>query len=353
MSQSPRWKQRPPGSTWGDFGPDDQCGRMNLLTPEKVVQGIREVREGITFNLSLPLDFPGGNVLNPRRLPPVLRPTLRNGQANMNYQLRCDNAACTDVISDDLVVMHLQYSTQWDSLAHVGSLFDTQGTGEPQPVYYNGFRAGVDVVGPESAGGAGIFDFAKVPRESTSGARKLGIENMSERCVQGRAVMIDLHAHVGRERVLVDYDMLQDILKKDQVSVENGDMVCLHTGFAQMILEMNREPDAHRLENSCAVLEGRDQRLLDWITESGLVALIADNYAVEAHPASSQPGCCAALPLHEHCLFKLGVHLGEIWHLTPLAEWLRAHRRNRFLLTAPPLRLPGAVGSPATPVATV
>jgi hypothetical protein len=47
------------------------------------------------------------------------------------------------------------------------------------------------------------------------------------------------------------------------------------------------------------------------------------------------------------------VHLGEIWHLTPLADWLRSHGRNRFLLTAPPLRLPGAVGSPATPVATV
>jgi hypothetical protein len=42
-----------------------------------------------------------------------------------------------------------------------------------------------------------------------------------------------------------------------------------------------------------------------------------------------------------------------MWHLTPLAAWLRAHKRNRFLLTAPPLRLPGAVGSPATPVATV
>lgn len=36
---NPRWKQRPPGSTWGDFGPDDQYGRMNLLTPEKVKQG--------------------------------------------------------------------------------------------------------------------------------------------------------------------------------------------------------------------------------------------------------------------------------------------------------------------------
>jgi hypothetical protein len=127
MQEQTRWKRRPEGSTWGDFGPDDQCGRMNLLTPEKVLQGMREVREGITFNLSLPLDFPGGNVLNPRRLPPVLRPTLRNGKSNMNYQLRCDNAACTDVISDDLVVMHLQYSTQWDSLAHVGSVFDAQG----------------------------------------------------------------------------------------------------------------------------------------------------------------------------------------------------------------------------------
>jgi kynurenine formamidase len=326
---------------------------MNLLTPEKVLQGIREVREGLSFNLSLPLDFPGGNALNPRRLPPVLRPTLRNGKANMNYQLRCDDPNCTDVISDDLVIMHLQYSTQWDSLAHVGSVFDVQDDGQLQAVYYNGFRAGVDVEGPDSAAGAGIFDFAKVPRESTSRAKKLGIENMSARCVQGRAVMIDLHAHVGRARALVDHDMLQDILKKDGVTVEPGDMVCLHTGFAQMILEMNRQPDPHALESSCAVLEGRDPRLLQWITDTGLIALIADNYAVEAHPPSSHPGTCAFLPLHEHCLFKLGVHLGEIWHLTPLADWLRAHDRNRFLLTAPPLRLPGAVGSPATPIATV
>ena len=59
------------------------------------------------------------------------------------------------------------------------------------------------------------------------------------------------------------------------------------------------------------------------------------------------------LPLHEHCLFKNGIPLGELWYLTELASWLRAHRRTRFLLTAPPLRLPGAVGSPATPIATV
>lgn len=108
MNSSNRWNKRPEGSTWGDFGPDDQCGRMNLLTPEKVKQGIAEVQHGLSFNLSLPLDFPGGNVLNPRRMPPVLRPTLRGDKPNMNYQLWCDDPLCTDVVCDDLVVMHLQ-----------------------------------------------------------------------------------------------------------------------------------------------------------------------------------------------------------------------------------------------------
>ncbi len=354
MSSTPRWKQRPEGSNWGDFGPDDQAGRMNLLTPEKVLQGIAEVKTGRSFNLSLPLDFPGGNVLNPRRMPPVLRPTSREGAPMLNYQLRAHDPSCTDVLCDDLVIMHLQYSSQWDSLAHVGALFDADGDGHPEPVYYNGYRAGMDVIGPAHPGGAGIFDFGnKIPRNSTTQVKKLGIENMSERCVQGRAVMIDLHAHVGRQRVHIDHAHLMDILHKDQVVIEPGDMVCLHTGFAQMLLEMNRQPDGDVLGRSCAVLEGRDPQLLQWITDSGLVALISDNYAVEAHPPSPQEGPCAYLPLHQHCLFKLGVHLGEIWHLTPLANWLRENHRSRFLLTAPPLRLPGAVGSPATPIATV
>ena len=353
MSTSPRWKHRPEGSTWGDFGPDDQFGRMNLLTPAKVLQGVAEVKHGLSFNLSLPLDFPGGSVLNPRRSPPVLRPTVRNGKPNMNYQMWCDDPLCTDVMSDDLVIMHLQYSTQWDSLAHAGSMFDADGDGVPEALYYNGFRAGTDVIGPDHNEGAGIFDFIKVPRESTSYAKALGIEKMAERCVQGRAVMIDLHAHVGNTGAVVGYDMLMDIMAKDKVVVEEGDMVCLHTGFGEVLLGMNKQPDGAVLDKSGSTLDGRDERLKQWITDSGLIALIADNYAVETHPALPHAGACAALPLHEHCLFKLGVHLGELWHLTPLANWLRAHGRSRFLLTAPPLRLPGAIGSPAAPIATV
>src|ERR1700727_189869 len=88
-TMSTRWKQRPPGATWGDWGDDDELGRINLLTPEKVLQGVREVEAGISFCLSLPLDFPGGTALNQRRYPPVLAPTEdMNGTPATFYNVR-------------------------------------------------------------------------------------------------------------------------------------------------------------------------------------------------------------------------------------------------------------------------
>ena len=344
-----RWKQRPPGSNWGEFGPDDQRGRMNWVTREKVLQGVAEVKEGITFCLSLPLDYPGGNALNPRRNPPRQFATVRAGKQNFCFPLADENPVHTDVVCDDVVLLTLQYSTQWDSFAHVGSRFDADGDGKPEIVFYNGFRAGEHVKpateNPQAEAWA---------RYEGARADALGIQNLAEHGAQGRGVMIDLHAHFGRKRQPVGYDELMRVLEADRVVVEKGDMVCLYTGFADVILELQKNPDPKLLGNTCTGLDGRDEKLLQWITDSGLAALIADNYAVEIIPASPfKPMQHAALPLHEHCLFKNGIHLGEIWYLSDLAQWLRGHKRNRFLLTAPPLRLPGAVGSPATPVATV
>lgn len=349
MLTNPRWKNRPEGSNWGEWGPDDQLGRLNLLTPEQVKKGVAEVQEGIPFCLSLPLDYPGEAKLNPRRHPPTLQPTLRDGRPVLNFPLSLTNPSHMDVISDDAALIHLQYSTQWDSFAHVGQQFDADGDGKPEMVYYNGFRAWEHIIGPIEYRGD-----QQVKRSEPTGARKLGIENMAEKCVQGRAVMIDLLHHYGWDRTVVGYDQLMRAMEADKVVVEPGDMVCLRTGFADLLLQMNKKPDAERLAQSCAALNGRDERLLQWITDSNLVALISDNYAVEHYPAldTTEDPCCS-LPLHGHCLFKLGVHLGEIWHLSPLADWLRAHNRYRFFLTAPPLRLPGAVGSPANAIGTV
>ena len=136
--------------------------------------------------------------------------------------------------------------------------------------------------------------------------------------------------------------------------MEEGDFFLFHTGWDEMILEMAGDPDAGKLHASGAVLNGFDERILDWITESGVVALISDNMAIEAPAGYGETrGGCSRLPVRRQCLFRLGVHLGEIWYLKELADALHERGRSRFLLTAPPLRMPGAVGSPATPVATI
>jgi kynurenine formamidase len=351
-----RWLHAPPGSHWGEFGADDQRGRMNLVTPQKVKQGVAEVHEGRSFCLSLPLDVPGGQAMNPRRIAPrryaVTRDGKSAGQQSFCWSYASEDPDLTDVVNDDLVLMSLQYSTQWDSLAHVGSRFDADGDGVAEAVFYNGFRAGTDI--REGAEDPEAHEpYARYPQPQ---AAALGIERMAEHGVQGRGVLIDLAHHLGRRRQAVGYDTLMRILEADGIEVEAGDMVCLHTGFADTLLAMNRQPDLEKLHEAGSGLDGWDSRLLNWIVDVRLACLIADNPAVElVVPKILQPHPLRQprLPLHEHCLFKNGIHLGELWYLSELAGWLRTARRYRFLLTAPPLRLPGAVGSPVTPIATV
>lgn len=351
-----RWKNRPPGSNWGDFGADDQLGRINLLDREQVLRGAAEIREGRSFCLSLPLDLPGGNALNPRRHPPQLQPTWRDGKPVLNFPMNRVIPDSIDVVSDDQVLLTLQYSTQWDALAHVGARFDTDGDGVDELVYYNGYRAGEHVQGPVrygvdgEAGGCncGAGDTARSSR-----ALALGIENMAAHGVQGRGVLVDLARSFGHARQLIGMKEMAQAMAASGAVVERGDMLVLRTGFAGKLVEMAGKPDPQMLHNSCCVLNGRDQALLDWISDSGISAICADNYAVEAYPAPEMAGRKSILPLHHHCLFKLGIPLGELWYLEQLADWLHAAGRTRFMLTAPPLRLPGAVGSPVTPIATV
>lgn len=342
-----RWSVRPAGSNWGDFGPDDQLGRLNLITPERRKKAAAEVREGIAFCLSLPLDCPNVQ-LNPRRFAPKLDFSMRGEDPAVNWPMQQLNPEQTDVVCDDRATLSLQYSTQWDSLCHIGELYDAHGSGELEATYYNGYCAHRHVRGP--------FDYlcGREPKPGPYGAQALGIEKLAETGLQARGVMIDLFAHVGLEKVAVGYDQLMRILETDKVEVEAGDVLCFRTGFDRALLARYQDPAAPFDQHRCSGLDGTDPKILQWVTDCGAAALVSDNEAVELLP---EPGALhgrgTRIPLHNLCLFKLGVPLGEMFLLSDLADWLRAHGRSRFLFTAPPLRLPGAVGSPVTGVGTV
>ncbi|MFD1751885.1 hypothetical protein ACFSDD_21670 [Salipiger marinus] len=53
----PHWVNRPEGSNWGDFGPDDQLGTLNYIGPDQRRAAAAEIVEGQAFCLSLPLDL--------------------------------------------------------------------------------------------------------------------------------------------------------------------------------------------------------------------------------------------------------------------------------------------------------
>lgn len=330
---SDRWTQRPEGSTWGDWGADDQVGRLNLITDEIRLAAMDEVKDGRVFLLSLPLDYPGGEGPDAYRQGPKL--FVRNWADEPLYNMRVGEA----VTSDDHVVMSLQYSTQWDALAHCGAMFDVDGSGTRIPVYYNGWRAHEHIVGPKG--------------DEPPCAHKLGIENMALTGVQGRGVMIDLARQFGTDFRLVGYDDLMRTLEAQGQEIRTGDFLCLYTGYGDALLSMNKRPDHHVLSQTGCALDGHDQRLLQWIDDSGAVALISDNQAVEFVDPSLDYKTHTTLPLHVHCIFKLGLYLGELFWLGDLARHLREVKRTSFLFTGPPLRLPGACGSPAAPVATV
>ncbi|MDP6391101.1 MAG: cyclase family protein [Alphaproteobacteria bacterium] len=335
-----RWTRRPEGSNWGDFGEDDQLGRLNLLTAENTRKAAEEIKQGLRFCLSLPLDIPATNATNARRLPPELKPIVRDGHVAFGLPLGLIHEGFTDVNSDEAMVIYSQHSTQWDSFAHMGSMFDPTGEGGAKPLAYNGYS---------------VFNENGEARQGKVGAWNLGIEHMARQCVQGRGVLVDLVAHFGRENKAVGYDDLMRVLEADGVEIEEGDIACLYTGYADVLIEQGEDLDPELPTKQCPALDGWDDKLLKWIDDSGISVLASDNRAVEYEYGRLKDGIerGPGMPIHELCLFKLGIHLGEMWYFAEISRWLKANGRYRFFVTAPPLHVPGAVGSPANPIGTV
>lgn len=92
----------PRGNAWGRFGPNDELGTLNLLTPEVIVEAAKEIKTGIRISLDWPLSMPS-------------YPSFDRNPFKHELVLRNPNC-----VYDDILAFNSQGSTQWDGFRHYG-----------------------------------------------------------------------------------------------------------------------------------------------------------------------------------------------------------------------------------------
>jgi kynurenine formamidase len=85
-----------------------------------------------------------------------------------------------------------------------------------------------------------------------------------------------------------------------------------------------------------------------WIHDRELAAIATDTWGMEVQPNETED---VFQPLHIILIVHTGLLVGEIFELEGLADDCAADGRYEFLISAAPLPITGAVGSPVNPVA--
>ncbi|MEQ1886757.1 MAG: cyclase family protein [Bryobacteraceae bacterium] len=296
MGQSwkpPAESQRCP-SKWGA---GDQRGSGNLMKPESVLKAARLIKTGEVFELGEVLDpavmpYFGGRVL-----------TILTKRTNVLPQSN------RRISNEELVIGELgQIGTQFDGFSHQGI----------DDGFYNCFHQ---------------TDIA-----TRGGFTKLGLENVGT--LMTRGVLIDVAALKGVEMLPDTYEItlqdLQDALKRQNLKLEPGDAVIIHTGWGKLWGKEN----ARYLKTD----PGIGVAAAEWLAAQNPMLVGSDNWSVEVNP---NPDPMIGSPVHQILLAVNGIHMLESMKLDELA----AKRVNEFAFVIQPLKLKGATGSTVAPIA--
>ncbi|KAJ5408833.1 hypothetical protein N7509_002716, partial [Penicillium cosmopolitanum] len=291
----------PKGSAWGLWGDTDERGTLNLITNDVVRAALAESVEGKVVNLkyffALPLDVPL-KPMNPRRKP-CSHTLIAKGHANDD---EVSNYSLALIILD----FNTQSSSHWDGLRH----FPYSETKQ----FYNGIVQG-----------------------EISSSYKIGIQNMAEKPIVTRGVLLDWYAYAQRKGLThrpftnqaIPLNELLEVAKEQRVTFRQGDVLVIRTVWG------GRDDRA-----SCGV--EATEAAIRWHWEQGFSAVASDTVAYEQWPSPKHWGVC----MHEVFLSGWGMPIGECWDLEELSETCRMLRRWTFMLTSQPLNLPGGVASP-------
>jgi kynurenine formamidase len=300
---------------WGKWGPDDEIGALNYLDAQQVLRGVAAAKQGKTFTLQVPIGHEKGDPIwpGPGRGQAVRVNILDKGDY---FCGRGPEAPGGSEYSDDMIIMYLQGSTQYDALGHAW-IEDT---------LWNGYDA----------------------RTTGKKMTKADISPVAERGIAGRGVLIDMARHRGKDRLergeAFSHEDVLAAAEAQGVTIEKRDVLLVRTGWIGSYYRM--EPAdfyADFVEPGLAY----SPELVRWFDEMEIPNLVTDTIANEV---SLDPNNGAFLPLHIALMRNLGVLFTEIASLDALAKDCVADGQYSFFYTAAPLKIVGGTGAPVNPI---
>ena len=300
-------------SNWGRWGRDDVRGTMNLLTDDLRRDAARLVRTGTSYSLSQSFDMDGPQRGWRRRTNPVHTMLDTGTDAVAGVQAFPHGIGG----ADDVIAMPLQCSTQWDGLGHI---FD-------HGVAWNG-RPADQVV-------------------TSLGDAVTGIETVAD-VIAGRGVLLDVGRAIGGGELADGFAITEQHLEATIAAqgptsrVGRGDIVVVRTG---RLTRARREGWG---EYAGGDSPGLSFTTADWLHRTEIAAIATDTWGFEVRPNEFD---VAFQPLHQVAIPHIGLFLGEMWDPDALAAACATDDRYDFFLTAAPLPITGAVGSPINPIA--
>ncbi|HEX5141540.1 MAG TPA: cyclase family protein [Dehalococcoidia bacterium] len=295
-------------SNWGRWGPDDELGTPNLITPEKTKRALATVQEGFSVSLSREIVWePAVDVASP---PVHFMLESGEGWASGEKVSYRPNAAAIDYIG---MVFHGVSITHVDSLAH---FFWNGKTYNGKPAHHVSTSLGATVC-------------------SVVAARK-GFTT--------RGVLVDVPLVRGIEWLERGEGVMpEDILAAEErcgFKVEEGDVLLIRTG---QLHRRNVEGPAPGSVGSTAC----QAACLPLFHERG-IALMGSDTGNDVRPSQYDK---VPQPIHQVGITAMGLWILDNADLEELSQACATRGRYEFLITINPLPLHNTPGSPVNPIA--
>ena len=289
-----------PCLTASKFGPTDQIGNLNHVTPAKTLAATKLVTKGKSYRLGIET-----NKNTPAYPPRTFAVTVVQPGQNAGATI----GPTKTTYNDDLINGWAGVGSQLDGLGHIGI----------NDLYFNCNKGS---------------DFAQ-----TDGLKKLGVEHVP--AVATRGVLLDMAGYfntdIVKEGTPFNRAEIEGAMKRQGIkSIEQGDVVLFYTGWLKLLGKDNQR------FGSVAPGLGRDGAR--YLASLGVAIVGSDTWSFEVVPFEKDAGI---FEVHQILIPLNGIHILENIN----TEELVRDQAWEFLFTLGPARITGGVQAIVNPIA--